>query len=86
MSFPPVFEPCTVTAYSGHRANERPASFAFEGAVIDVLRLHATRIEEDLRTRARRRFFIALGSDGREYRLRHDMETDEWFAARERAG
>ena len=49
-----------------------------EGRTVDILRMRSVRIEEDALTRVRKRFFAALGSDGREYLLCHDGARNLW--------
>jgi hypothetical protein len=75
----PSFRPCHVTAYSGHKGDDRPSSLTFEGRTVTILRLRSMRIEEDLRSRERKRFFHALGSDGKEYTLLHHVRTGRWY-------
>lgn len=73
-----AFTPCQVTAYNGHQGDERPSSMIIEGRTVDILHMRSMRIEEDVRTRVRKRFFAALGSDGREYLFCHDGARDLW--------
>jgi len=68
-----------VTIYAGYRDSQRSISFVFEGSKVDVLGVVQMWVEEELKTRKQRRFFIVKGSDSYTYKLYHDLETGEWF-------
>jgi hypothetical protein len=67
-----------VTAYAGHRRDERPSSIELEGRKLLLSEIRSLRIEEDLECRQRRRYFSALGSDGLRYVLCHEVAPDQW--------
>jgi hypothetical protein len=68
-----------VTAYSGHKADERPAAFVLDGEKIGVGKILDRWLEEDFAERGRRRFFTVEGSDGHTYILYRDEKIGEWF-------
>ena len=82
MRFSSRFVLCTVTAYSGHKGEERPRTLKVEGRTVELLALRTMRIEEDLRSRQRRRFFDAEGRDGQRYVLCHEVASDRWSVER----
>lgn len=77
-----AFSACVVEAYSGHRADELPRSMVIDGQSIALVAVRTLRIEEDVRTRERKRLFSAQDGDGREYELLHDTFADRWFVRR----
>jgi hypothetical protein len=68
-----------ISTYSGHKGNERPLSFTFEGREIKVIELIDAWIEERYSDRMRRRFFVIQGNDGHEYKLLQDVRSGEWY-------
>jgi hypothetical protein len=68
-----------VTAYSGHKAEERPAAFVLDGEEIRVITILGRWLEESFAERVRRRFFTVEGSDGYTRTLYRDEKTGEWF-------
>ena len=72
-------EKVKVTAYSGHRGEESPRAFLYQGKKIPVVEILKRWIEEAARERKRRRFFEARGSDGAIHRIVYDEENFEWF-------
>jgi hypothetical protein len=67
-----------VSSYAGHRGEERPLSFVFEGERIEVLSVVRKWIEENSVDRRRKRFFMVSGSDGYTHTLYQDEETLDW--------
>ena len=68
-----------VAAYSGNRADERPAAFVLDGEEIGVIKILDRWLEESFAERVRRRFFTVEGSDGHTRTLYRDEKTGEWF-------
>ena len=64
--------------YAGHRGEERPSAMIFGGREVAIIALRTARIEEDYRTRERRRFFEVLGDDGMEYLLCLSEASGVW--------
>lgn len=69
----------TVTAYSGHRVNERPASFVLNDEAVTVVEILDRWIEENFSDRERKRFFIVRADNDRRYKIYVDERTSEWF-------
>lgn len=67
-----------VTAYAGHRGDERPRVFVLGGVEIAVLETRSMWIEEDL-SREQKRFFTVKGSDGFLHIVYYDAGLDAWF-------
>ena len=74
--------PITVECYAGHKADERPSRFCREGQWIEVAEVTdqwyqaAGNPEWPMAD-----YFKVLGDDARNYLLKHDRESDEWFLA-----
>jgi len=68
-----------VTAYSGHKAGERPAAFVLDGEEIGIINILDRWLEESFAERVRRRFFTVEGSDGQAHTLYRDEKTGGWF-------
>jgi hypothetical protein len=68
-----------VTAYAGYRGEESPRSFILNDKKIDVIKILNMWIEEDIRSKSRKRFFKVKGSDGYAYRIYYDEKKNEWF-------
>ncbi len=62
----------SVRTYSGHKADERPASFSLDGGDVGVAEVVDRWYDPDYN------YFKVLGDDGREYLLRHDLNADAW--------
>jgi hypothetical protein len=73
-------EPLRVECYAGARADETPRRFWSEGQPIEVVevldRAHEVRSQPGW---PRADHFTVRGADQREYRLTHDLESDDWF-------
>jgi hypothetical protein len=68
-----------VTAYSGHRGNERPSTLLVDGEAVNVAEIVDRWIEEDVSDRTRKRFFRIRTSDGRLFKIYLNEKTSEWF-------
>ena len=75
-----AIEKIEVTAYAGHRDDERPMAFSLHGEGIEVFAILRRWIEEDIENRARKRFFLVRGSDSYVHKIYFDEEKREWFA------
>jgi len=72
--------PIQVECYAGTKADESPRRFSWQGGRIEVDEiLDRWRQVEDRPGRPRAECFRVRGTDRREYTLRHDLESDEWF-------
>jgi hypothetical protein len=68
-----------VTAYSGHRGNERPASLIISDKTVTVVEIVDKWIEENFLDRVRKRFFVVKANDDQRYKIYEDEKTSEWF-------
>ena len=71
----------TVIAYSGYRNDESPRAFILYDEEITVTETLKKWIEEDLKDRSRKRFFVVKGNDGYTYKIYYDDKKKEWFLA-----
>ena len=77
--------PTQVESYAGHKADETPRRFFWEGEWLEVVdvadRWHegGGKPEWPLAD-----YFKVLTEDGGEYLLKHDREVDQWFTVRRR--
>ncbi len=69
----------TVIAYSGYRNDESPRAFILYDEEITVTETLSKWIEEDLKDKSRKRFFVVKGSDGYTYKMYYDEKKKEWF-------
>lgn len=76
-------ETIEVVAYSGYRGEEYPKSFVTRGEKIEVSEILSMRIEEQHRSKGRKRVFLVRGSDGYEHRVHYDEQIKQWFLTRE---
>jgi len=72
-----------VVAYSGYRGEECPRLFIIRGEQIEVKGILNMWIEENVKTKKRKRFFRVMGSDGHEYTIYYDEEMMLWFLTKE---
>ena len=72
-----------VVAYSGYRGEECPRLFITRGEQIEVIAILNMWIEENVKTKKRKRVFLVRGSDGHEYTIYYDEEMKQWFLIRE---
>lgn len=75
--------PIQVKSYAGHKADETPRRFLLDAhwiGIEEVLdRWHQI---ESLTEWPRADYFKVRATDEREYLLKHDLESGEWFLAR----
>jgi hypothetical protein len=64
---------CTVTAYAGYKANERPLSFTIDEQRHEVLDIISRWAEPE------KDFFKVIADDGRVYTLSWNRESDMWI-------
>lgn len=75
--------PIRVECYAGHKADEAPRRFALEDAWLEVVEVIDRWYQvESLPEWPAADYFKIRAADEREYLLKHDHETDEWFLAR----
>ena len=72
-----------VVAYSGYRVEECPRLFIIRGEQIEVKGILNMWIEENAKTKKRKRFFLVRGSDEHEYTIYYDEEMMLWFLTKE---
>ncbi len=72
-------EKVKVVAYSGYRGEEAPRSFERRGTRVQVAEIRNRWTEEGTADRHTKRGFKLTGTDGIEYRLIYDEQTQEWF-------
>ena len=76
--------PITVECYAGAKANEAPRRFLRNQQPIEVEevvdRWHQIESKPEW---PRADYFKVRGSDQREYLLKHDLESDEWYLGRQ---
>jgi Domain of unknown function (DUF6504) len=72
--------PIQVECYAGAEADETPRRFQWEERVIEVAevldRWHQVESKAEW---PRADYFKVRGTDEREYLLKHDRESDEWY-------
>ena len=72
--------PIEVECYAGAKADETPRRFRWEGRVIEVGEVLDRWHQVESRPEwPRADYFKVRGGDGREYLLKHDLESYEWF-------
>jgi len=75
--------PIHVECYAGHKADETPRRFCWESNRLEVTEVTDRWFEVGGKAEwPAADYFKVLASDGREYLLKHDRESDEWFLAR----
>ena len=76
--------PITVECYAGAKADEAPRRFLRNQQPIEVEevvdRWHQIESKPEW---PRADYFKVRGSDQREYLLKHDLESDEWYLGRQ---
>jgi hypothetical protein len=72
-----------VVAYSGYRVEECPRFFKIRGEQIEVKGILNMWIEENAKTKERKRFFLVKGSVGYEYKIYYDEEMKQWFLTKQ---
>lgn len=72
--------PIQVECYAGHKSDETPRRFIFEGVWTEIVavldRWHQI---ESLPEWPRANYFKVRGQDQCDYLLKHDLEVDAWF-------
>jgi hypothetical protein len=72
--------PITVECYAGIKADETPRRFTREERSIEIAEvLDRWHQVESLPEWPRADYFKVRGADQREYLLKHDLESDEWY-------
>lgn len=72
-----------VECHAGHKADERPRRFRGEGGWVEVEEvLDRWHQVESLPEWPRADYFKVQGSDGGQYLLKHDLESDAWYLGR----
>ena len=72
--------PIEVECYAGAKADESPRRFRWEGRFIEVGEVLDRWHQVESRPEwPRADYFKVRGGDGREYLLKHDLESYEWF-------
>jgi hypothetical protein len=75
--------PIQVESYSGYKVDETPRRFCHGGEWLEVVavvdRWHQAAGNPEW---PRADYFKVLAADERQYLLKHDLESDEWFLGR----
>ena len=75
--------PIQVESYAGTKADETPRRFKWEQRLVEVVevldRWHQVESKPEW---PRANYFKVRGEDDREYLLKHDLESDEWYLGR----
>jgi len=72
-----------VESYAGHKADETPRCFLLEDHWIEIEEVLDRWYQvESTPEWPRANYFRVRGSDQREFLLKHDEESDEWFLGR----
>lgn len=72
-------EPIVIIAYAGYRGEESPRAFVLEGKRIEVRKILAQWVEEDVMSKRRFRCFRVKGDDFGNHLLRYDEATGDWL-------
>ena len=73
-----------VECYAGAKADEEPRRFTWQGQIIDVDEVIDRWYQVESKPEwPRADYFKLRGTDQREYLLKHDLESDEWFLGRQ---
>jgi len=76
--------PIRAECYAGGKADEAPRRFAWEERTVEVEEILDRWHQVDSRPEwPRADYFKVRGTDGHEYLLKHDLESDEWYLGRE---
>ncbi len=72
--------PIQVECYAGAKADETPRRFIWEGRTIEVGEVLDRWYQVESKPEwPRADYFKVRGVEGREYLVKHDLESDEWF-------
>ena len=75
--------PIQVECYAGARADETPRRFACQGRTIDIGEVLDRWYQVESKPEwPRADYFKVESADKRQYLLKHDLESDEWFLGR----
>jgi hypothetical protein len=72
-------EKIKVNAYSGYRGDEKPRSFSLHDQEIEIIEILSMWIEEDIKSKARKRYFRVKGNDGYIHKIYCDENKKDWF-------
>jgi hypothetical protein len=75
--------PIEVECYAGMKAEETPRRFHFEDRTIEVDEVLDRWYQVEGKPEWPRADYFKVRSDGHEYLLKHDLESDEWFLAQQ---
>ncbi len=72
--------PIKVECYAGIKADETPRRFSWEGQAVEVRDVLDRWYQIESKPEwPRADYFKVRGLDEREYLLKHDLESDDWF-------
>jgi hypothetical protein len=76
--------PIQVECYAGHKADETPRRFLWQGEWVEVVEVLDRWYQVESRPEwPRADYFKVLGSNQGEYLLKHDLESDRWYLGRQ---
>jgi hypothetical protein len=73
------YEPIVIIAYAGYRGEESPRAFILNGKRIEVRKILAQWVEEDVVSKRTFRCFKVEGDNLGQHLLRYDETTGEWL-------
>ena len=72
--------PVQVECYAGAKANETPRRFTLAGHTVEIGEVLDRWYQVESQPEwPRADYFKVRGADQKEYLLKHDLESDEWF-------
>ncbi len=72
--------PIRVACYAGATADETPRRFVWEGQIVEVIEVLDRWYQVESKPEwPRADYFKVRATNDREYLLKHDLESDEWF-------
>ena len=76
--------PIRVECYAGGKADETPRRFVLENRTIEVEEVLDRWYQVESKPEwPRADYFKVQGVDGREYLVKHDLESDQWYLGRQ---
>ena len=76
--------PIKVECYAGIKADETPRRFSWEGQAVEVREVLDRWYQIESKPEwPRADYFKVRGVDGREYLLKHDLESNQWYLGRQ---
>lgn len=76
--------PIQVECCAGTKADEAPRRFTLEGRTLEINEVVDRWYQVESKPEwPRADYFRVRAADGREYLLKHDLESDEWFLGRQ---